>query len=125
VIHGDIKAANILTDRNANIKLSDFGASKLIEGIPADLDVSQSGRLFEHNKGSLYWMAPEILYGEPYGRRSDIWALGCTILEIASGKHPWASDAVVDLDDLKQKMLEQQLPQIPTQLSASAKDFIT
>jgi len=39
-------------------------------------------------------MAPEILCGEPYGRRSDIWALGCTIIEIATGKHPWASDNV-------------------------------
>jgi len=37
-------------------------------------------------------MAPEILYGEPYGRRSDIWALGCTIIEIATGKHPWFSN---------------------------------
>ena len=42
VIHGDVKAANILTDRDANIKLSDFGASKIIESIPADLEVSQS-----------------------------------------------------------------------------------
>ena len=69
-------------------------------------------------------MAPEILHGEPYGRRSDIWALGCTILEIASGKHPWYQDNIVDLDDLKQKMLEEALPQIPEQLSDSAKDFI-
>ena len=89
VIHGDIKAANLLTDMNANIKLSDFGASKIVEGVPADLDVSESGRIFEHCKGSLYWMAPEILYGDPYGRRSDIWALGCILIEIASGKHPW------------------------------------
>jgi mitogen-activated protein kinase kinase kinase len=101
VIHGDIKAANILTDRDANIKLSDFGASKIVEGIPADLEVSQSGRCFENCRGSLFWMAPEILYGEPYGRRSDIWALGCTILEIASGCHPWSKDCVQDLDDLK------------------------
>ena len=92
VIHGDIKAANILTDQYANIKLSDFGASKIVEGIPADLEVSQSGRFFEQCKGSLYWMAPEILYGEPYGRRSDIWALGCTMVEITTGKHPWADN---------------------------------
>jgi serine/threonine protein kinase len=102
-----------LTDRNANIKLSDFGASKLVEGIPADLEVSQSGRLFEYCRGSLYWMAPEILYGSPYGRRSDIWALGCTILEIASGKHPWFFDLNQEgqaLEELKTRMLNNQLP---------------
>jgi serine/threonine protein kinase len=70
-------------------------------------------------------MAPEILYGEPYGRRSDIWALGCTILEIASGKHPWYFDNIQDLDDLKQRMLDEKLPQMPEQLSDNAKNFIT
>ena len=113
MIHGDIKAANILTDQNANIKLSDFGASKIVDGIPADLEVSQSGKFYEHNRGSLFWMAPEILYGEPYGRRSDIWALGCTIIEIATGKHPWEIDNITDLDDLKQRMLQEHLPTIP------------
>ena len=53
-------------------------------------------------------MAPEILFGSPYGRRSDIWSVGCTILEIASGKHPWFYDLAQDasnLEDLKTKML--------------------
>lgn len=40
VIHGDIKAANILTNQNANIKLSDFGASKIVDNIPGDLEDS-------------------------------------------------------------------------------------
>ena len=124
VIHGDIKAANILTDSNATIKLSDFGASKIVDGIPADLEVSYSGRFFDNNRGSLYWMAPEILCGEPYGRRSDIWALGCTIIEIATGKHPWESDEVTDLDNLKQRMLDEQLPSIPPELSPIARDFV-
>jgi len=105
VIHGDIKAANILTDQNANIKLSDFGASKVLEVPTDDLDISQSGFLFDKAKGSLYWMAPETLYGSPYGRRSDIWALGCTLIEIATGKHPWYYDQIKDLDDLKKRML--------------------
>jgi len=68
-------------------------------------------------------MAPEILYGEPYGRRSDIWALGCTMIEIATGKHPWYNDDIKDLDDLKRRMLREELPQIP-EVSELATDFI-
>lgn len=100
VIHGDIKAANILTDSKANLKLSDFGASKIVDVILEGLDVSQSGTCFEHTKGSLYWMAPEILFGDPYGRRADIWALGCTILEIATGEQPW-SEKLSNTNDQK------------------------
>ena len=69
-------------------------------------------------------MAPEILCGEPYGRRSDIWALGCTIIEIATGKHPWANDDVKDLEDLKTKMFQKKLPMIPDDMVDQAKDFI-
>ena len=45
-------------------------------------------------------MAPEILFGDPYGRRADIWALGCTILEIATGEQPW-SEKLSNTNDQK------------------------
>ena len=85
--------------------------------------MSQSGVLFDKTKGSLYWMAPETLYGYPYGRRSDIWALGCTLIEIATGKHAWYYDQIKDLDDLKTRLLNNQLPKLP-QLKENALDFI-
>ena len=36
-------------------------------------------------------MAPEILMEEKYGRRVDVWSLGCTVFEMATGKHPWSN----------------------------------
>lgn len=74
-------------------------------------------------------MAPEILFGAPYGRRADIWALGGTILEIASGQHPWSKENGTDnlkmeLEDLKRNMLAEKLPEIPGTLTPGATDFI-
>lgn len=55
--------------------------------------------LIEPIKGSVFWMAPEMLPGnlKGYSAKIDIWSLGCTVLEMFTGKRPWpgAEDAEV------------------------------
>lgn len=83
IMHRDLKGGNVLVTRDGNIKLTDFGASK----------VNQETTLLEGCKsltGSPFWMAPEVIEQTPYGRRADIWSLGCTVIEMLTGKHPWA-----------------------------------
>ena len=75
IIHGDLKAANILFD-GKNIKLTDFGDSRILGHQIPNLSVSHSGVQFKDIKGSILWMAPEVIKEMPIGTRSDIWSLG-------------------------------------------------
>ena len=58
--------ANILRDTNGNVKLADFGASRRLQTI-------KSGRGLKSVHGTPYWMAPEVIRGDPYTFRADIW----------------------------------------------------
>lgn len=83
VVHCDLKGANLLLDANGAVKLGDFGCSEAFE-------TSQSMSVLKGQvRGSLPWMAPEVLVNKSYGRRADIWSLGCTILELLNGGNPW------------------------------------
>ncbi|CAE7390149.1 ANP1 [Symbiodinium natans] len=78
VLHRDLKTANILLGPNGVVKLADFGCAKRV-----------SGTAMHTLRGSVQWMAPEVLNQQPYGKTADIWSFGCVLVEMITGKAPW------------------------------------
>jgi len=82
IIHRDIKGANILITPDGTAKLSDFGAAALVDDANATQRKSMCGTPF--------WMSPEVVRAEGHNWSADIWSLGCTVLEMLTGKPPFA-----------------------------------
>ncbi|KAI9837477.1 MAG: hypothetical protein M1819_007125 [Sarea resinae] len=89
IIHRDIKGANVLVDNKGGIKISDFGISKRVEAS----SLLSSGAGGNANRvslqGSVFWMAPEVVKQTSYTRKADIWSLGCLVVEMFTGTHPF------------------------------------
>lgn len=128
VVHRDIKPENILLDHNGVIKFVDFGAAKVIAKQGKTL-VGDAGRGREKSMtGTPMYMSPEVIKGgNSAGSRHgavDIWSLGCVILEMATGRRPWAN-----LDNewaIMYNIAQGNPPQLPTpdQLSPQGLDFL-
>ncbi|XP_059138529.1 ribosomal protein S6 kinase alpha-2-like isoform X2 [Physella acuta] len=84
IIHGDIKGKNILLEDEDNIRLTDFGISKILK------DVTSTGTA---SIGTYRWMAPEVVTADPatqkYNKKVDIWSIGCTVVEMITGEDPY------------------------------------
>eukprot|EP00163_Fabomonas_tropica_P021865 TRINITY_DN3811_c0_g1_i1.p1 TRINITY_DN3811_c0_g1~~TRINITY_DN3811_c0_g1_i1.p1 ORF type:complete len:408 (-),score=127.32 TRINITY_DN3811_c0_g1_i1:179-1402(-) len=117
IIHRDLKGANILVNDSGMIKLSDFGCSKKLgqEGTAADGCTTFTGTPF--------WMAPEVITNQGYGRKSDVWSLACTIIELATGKPPWhhLTNAFAAMYHIANS---DEPPEIPDSLSDECRDFL-
>ncbi|XP_078439481.1 mitogen-activated protein kinase kinase kinase NPK1-like [Wolffia australiana] len=116
IIHRDIKGANILVDNKGCIKLVDFGASKQVAKL-ATLNAAKS------MKGTPYWMAPEVIVQTGHSFSADIWSVGCTVIEMATGKPPW-SQQYQEVAVLYHIGTTKSHPPIPEHLSPEAKDFL-
>ncbi len=83
--------ANILVDHLGNCKISDFGISKRVDQLEA-------ARAHTGMKGTVFWMAPEVVSPPKsggYDVKVDIWSVGCIVLEMWSGKRPWAGQEAI------------------------------
>ncbi|KAK1418182.1 hypothetical protein QVD17_27324 [Tagetes erecta] len=109
IVHCDIKGANLLVGKN-NVKIADFGCAKWAnESVPV--------------RGTPMFMAPEVARGEEQGFAADIWALGCVVIEMATGGSPWLN--MNDPTSVLYKIAYSgESPDIPGGVSDQAKDFM-
>ncbi|KAK3602474.1 hypothetical protein CHS0354_040541 [Potamilus streckersoni] len=83
IVHRDVKASNILLDGEMNVKLCDIGFSTTLE------THTFASRGCTTSVGSSFWASPEVVKGDKYNVKTDIWSLGCTIIELLTGQRPW------------------------------------
>ncbi|KAL1534931.1 mitogen-activated protein kinase kinase kinase [Salvia divinorum] len=112
IVHSDVKCTNVLVSASGTVKLTDFGCAQRTpcRGIG----------------GTPLWMAPELLRDHNLDFAADIWSLGCTVIEMATGRPPWDDEAS---DNPMAAMLRisqgHELPRFPAKFSPEGLDFLS
>jgi eukaryotic-like serine/threonine-protein kinase len=102
IVHRDLKPANIKVTADDNVKILDFGLAKALEGDGASADIATSPTISRMATqagillGTAAYMSPEQAKAKPVDRRADIWAFGCVLYEMLTGKQTFTGETVTD-----------------------------
>ncbi|TDD17937.1 serine/threonine protein kinase [Kribbella turkmenica] len=89
IVHRDIKPANLLIDADGTVKVADFGIARFVTDPPT----SVPGQVL----GTSLYLAPERARGEPATGASDVYALGCVLYQLVTGRPPFDGDDPTDI----------------------------
>ncbi|CAK8530111.1 unnamed protein product [Lathyrus sativus] len=132
IVHCDLKCKNVLLSSSGTVKLADFGFAKRIS---KDSSTDKSPSSVINNGGTPLWMAPEVLLATNVKDEravdfaaADIWSLGCTVIEMATGRPPWVHDDLVSISNPMSAMFKiacgDGIPQFPSHFSQEGFDFL-
>jgi len=102
VIHRDLKTPNVIVMPGGRVKVLDFGLAKHMAPGEITLKTQSISTLTSEGAivGTMHYMAPELFRGEPADARSDIWALGVVLYEMANGKRPFRGRTSYELSSM-------------------------
>jgi mitogen-activated protein kinase kinase kinase len=119
IVHRDIKGGNILVSLQGSPKLADFGSAKRFADVNADSHLSV-GYCYTTD-----WTAPEVFAHGAYNSKVDIWSVGCVVIEMMTGKLPWAEQKFASRERAMFFIgSTTEIPQIPQKLSPQGQDFL-
>jgi Tol biopolymer transport system component len=103
IIHRDLKPANVMLSAEGKVRVLDFGLAKAWEPADSSPDLTRSPTLTAQMTGAgvllgtAAYMSPEQARGRPVDRRADVWAFGCILHEMLSGRRLFVGDTVSDV----------------------------
>ncbi len=119
LVHRDIKPANLLLSGDGRLKVADFGIAKAAE----DADLTQPGAMV----GTVKYLAPEQVRGEPVDPRTDIYSLGIVLYELLCGRPPFQADndtatalARLTADPLRPRQVRSGIPKVLEDITLKA-----
>ena len=123
IVHRDLKSQDVVITPEGRAKVLDFGLAARIPQADAEA-VTKTQEAIPHAGmlvGTLAYMAPEVLRGEPATARSDIWALGVLLYEMASGKPPFSGTTQTDIVSA---IIKEQPATLPVSVSPGLRNVI-
>ncbi|XP_026976881.1 serine/threonine-protein kinase Nek4 isoform X4 [Sagmatias obliquidens] len=112
ILHRDLKTQNVFLTRKNIIKVGDLGIARVLEN-----HCDMASTLI----GTPYYMSPELFSNKPYNYKSDVWALGCCVYEMATLKHAFNAK---DMNSLVYRIIEGKLPPMPKDYSPELAEII-
>src|SRR6266853_1084796 len=103
IIHRDLKPANVVLGGDGRVKVLDFGLAKAVAGDSSSPDLSQSPTITMGGTkdgvilGTAAYMSPEQACGTPADKRADIWAFGCVLFELLTGRAAFGGETTTEI----------------------------